>query len=142
MLQTRDNQSASNPLAVAIRRSEINTDTLTDSYDVIQHTPILSDIKIRVTKITPFVLARYHRVAAARKAIEDSTSVLVGLKACLNTIKSQAIKEDEGGNSIGQHDEETIRVLEAEIEFINGTLAMIRSWPVLFYDIGESGSST
>jgi len=142
MLQTRDNRSASNPLTVAIRRSEIDTDTLTESYDVIQHTPILSDVKIRVTKITPFVLAGYHRVAAARKAIEDSTSVLVDLEDRLDTVKSQAIEEDEDGNSIRRRDEETIRVLKAEIKFIKGTLAMIRSWPVRFYDIGESGSST
>jgi hypothetical protein len=137
-LEAGHNRAAANPLVIAVDPAAIDSASLETSYDTFQQTPTLSPARFHDPQAKLEVLSGFHRVSAAREAMESLQDRMDDIK---KQIKSVDDCPEESGNGTDSNltDEQRacIASMESEFETLKGLQRSAQVWPVWFYDSGK-----
>jgi hypothetical protein len=130
-------KSASNPLVVAVKRAEIEVESLALNYNPLDHTPPLRPAVFRCSNPRIETLAGLQRVSATKKALEALEKRFTMLQVDLDKAQS-AHDDDEFDPNEVRSDEKHLRALEEAASTVEDLIGRVKIWPVHFYDIGPS----
>lgn len=124
---------------MAIDRDRIDVEALEESYDTLQHIPVLPAANVTDPNAGLYLLGGYHRVSAAKKAMRALEDRLEKLERGLEKLKKPRTGgSDEDDDDITEPDQASIRTVKEEIQVVEELLEAARVWPVWFYDFRSS----